>query len=230
MDQEHKLLLAFLGDPDTQATASAYLDWLERQDDFRGEYLRLLLALGEPTDAQAAGPERLRLRQLRERVDAQWANMIDRTRVRTEGLYQADDPDGREQSELLRFYSDGVVLAVSVNGRGAATAGKVWKWLTAEESIYTGRWTLSGDQLSFFIGKRLMDPQVVHPRWSGDNMEDWRRLCEENNAQCMCERTDYAGVVGHQTLALRWHSHLNGAAGASVYRFVSMGSGQKVRA
>lgn len=99
----------------------------------------------------------------------------------------------------------------------------MWKWLTVERSPYSGRWTLSADQLSFFISKPWMDPEVIHPCWSGDNIEDWRDLCEEHNTQCMAKRTEYAGVVGPETLALRWHSYSNGAGGAHIYRFVAIG-------
>jgi hypothetical protein len=216
MEQESDLLAAFLADPQRPAAASAYLDWLERQGDVRGEYLRLLLGLGEPADAQAAGPERLRLRELRGQVDGKWADAIDRTRLHLDGLYQAA---GDGSSSFLRFYAGGVVLTVGSTG----TAAKVWKWLTVEKSTYAGRWTLAGDQLSFFSTGKMMDPDAMHPQWSGD-LEGWQDVCEQHNAERMRTRTEYTGVVGPETLALRWHSFSNGAEGTANYRFVPIGS------
>ena len=123
MARENELLAAFLADHDRPEVASAYIDWLERQGGLRGEYLRLLITLGEPPDALAVGPERLRLRQLRGRVGADWAKASDCTRLRSGGLYQAD-LEGHH--DFLRFYPEGVVLSVGSTG----TAAQVWRWLT----------------------------------------------------------------------------------------------------
>ena len=216
MDQENDLLAAFLADPHRLTAASAYLDWLERRGDRRGEYLRLLLGLSEPGDAQAVGPERFRLRELRGQVDGRWADAIDRTRLRPDGLYQAA---GDGSSSFLRFYADGVVLTVGSTG----TPTQVWKWLTVEKSTDAGKWTLTGDQLSFFSTGRLMDPNDMHPQWSGD-VEGWQDLCAQHNAERMRTRTQYTGIIGLQTLALRWHSFSNGAEGTRNYRFVGIGN------
>jgi len=223
METADEPLAAFLRDPD--GAAAAYVTWLQRRSDHRAEYLSLLTTLDSPADANAAGEHRLRLRALREQVDDAWATAVDGTRLRSSGVYQTDAmieaaADVRQpRRNLLRFDPDGVVLDTS----SAEPAARVWPTFHREEDErLLGRWNLRADQLSFHIhigSMRMMDPDKISIRWSGDE-EGWRELVERHNAECIAQRCEYAGVVGPQTLALRWHSSLNNNSGVRIYRFV----------
>src|ERR1700676_4553535 len=80
MNEDSEFLAAFLAEPDQPTTRFAYLTWLEERRDPRGEYLRLLTGLDEPTDPDG-GPARQRLRALRGQIASDWADNVDRTRL-----------------------------------------------------------------------------------------------------------------------------------------------------
>jgi hypothetical protein len=213
MEEPRELLAAFLADPALPAVRIAYINWLDKQGDVRGEYLRLLTDLDEVTDPVAATPARLRLRELRRQIPADWAEAVDRTLLAFGQLYQADWGDG--SFHHLRFYADRAVIAVS----SPETSPLMEQWFINGKQP-PGRWSLVGDQLSFFIPHQfLMDPEVMHPQFSGD-LVGWQEMCKTENAEIMRRRSEYDGVVGRQSLALKWHSHTNDRRGVLIYRLM----------
>jgi uncharacterized protein (TIGR02996 family) len=81
MSEDQAFLEAVLAQPDDDAVRLVYADWLEERGDPRSDYLRLELELvREPSGAEAPGL-RVRLQELRPRLDPLWLAHLDQPAV-----------------------------------------------------------------------------------------------------------------------------------------------------
>jgi uncharacterized protein (TIGR02996 family) len=149
VNDDETFLATVLGAPGDTLTPLVYADWLEERGDPRGEYLRLLVGLDDPTDPDCSTAPRQRLRELRERIAPEWADRVDRTRILFDGLYQADKEGG--SWDYLRFFADGTVDSANSTG----TPKQVWRWFDQEHRVTVGHshgvYTIRADQISFFV-------------------------------------------------------------------------------
>jgi uncharacterized protein (TIGR02996 family) len=82
MTPDEAFIRAILADPDDPAARLVYADWLDEQDDPRGEFLRAearLAAISEDDAARSALTARLR--ELRAGISPDWLARLDRTRI-----------------------------------------------------------------------------------------------------------------------------------------------------
>lgn len=143
MDEDQGLLANSLAKPESPDACFAYAAWLDERRDPRGEYLCLRSGLQEPKDQNANSRFR-RLLELRQKIDDDWANRVDRTCVATGGVYQSDMIDGARH--YLRFYSDGSALS-RCSSQTQAEAWQSFQQPTNDRTLDHGVYRLLGDEL-----------------------------------------------------------------------------------
>lgn len=143
---EKPLFHAVLDDPDDLARWSVYADWLQEQGDARGDYLRLLLALGplETGDPQIA-VIRSRLRELRPTLDRHWAAIF--------GEYQGRIREVRTVRLLIRTYG-----SAPKKYNGATKVGHVERALLVRNG-----WEYAGDGAGYSYARRPAGTKAKDP-------------------------------------------------------------------
>lgn len=122
-----------------------------------------------------------------------------------DGLYVAVVDQGTEAPmrsySYLRFYSGGVVLAVSSPNQPHEVA----KWYSWKEVFARGTYTIRDNVIRFTTR--------YDPSW-----EMW----PEEDMRSRIVIVDYAGTIDGETLRLKWHNSLLSREGTSAYSFVAL--------
>lgn len=144
-------------------TRRIYADWLEENDDPRGEYLRGLVELAETRSDDSRNRLREQLAKLRPELPARWVRAIDRSQLRLDGLYRTDPTD--RSVRFFRFYKR-LVFDGCVPPTG--TEAQLWRLLHPVCShVPRGPWVVEMDQLTFSTvsaGRQIDYVGTIHRR------------------------------------------------------------------